>query len=276
MTLFQAAILGAVQGATEFIPVSSTGHLILVPYVLGWDYQGLTFDMATNVGTLAAVFWYFWREWVAIFSSLARYSINLGRCDETTKDRAKIGIWIILACIPGAVGGVLFKDVIEKTLHHSALFVAATTLIFGLAMLAADRAGRKNRSWASAKLPDWLVMGFAQAVALMPGVSRSGITMSAGLARGLERDAAARCSFLLSAPIIAGATAAQLLGAVMHHSIPAGEMKLFVVGALSAGIVGYLCIKYLLDYLRNHSMDLFVWYRMALAVMIVVIWATRR
>ncbi len=274
MDFIQAVVLGAIQGATEFIPVSSTGHLIVVPWLLGWDPNTLTFDLAAHTGTLFAVLWYFWRDWVSLYSSLVRWAINRGRCDETTRSRAMIGLWIIAGCVPAAVAGYLADDFVEARLRNP-LFVAAMTAIVAFVMLAADRLGRKNRPWTSAKLGDWLAIGCAQAVALMPGVSRSGITMSAGLGLGLERDAAARCSFLLSAPIIAGAAGLHLKEVLGGQGLAPGEGWEFLVAAVTAAVVGYACIRFLLDYLRMHGLAPFVYYRLGLAALIVLLYFVR-
>ncbi len=274
MTILQAVILGVIQGATEFIPVSSTGHLVLVPWLLGFDSGGLTFDLAAHVGTLAALIWYFWNEWVTVLSSMCRCMLNGGRCNEQTRMRARIGVWIIVGCIPAGVAGVLFGDFVDQHLR-SPLLIAFTTALFGLVMLAADRMGRRERTWTAAGLKDWFGVGCAQAVALIPGVSRSGITMSAGLAMGLERDAAARVSFLLSAPTIGGAAAVHILHVLHGQGLPPSEIKLFLVASLSAAVVGYLCIRFLLGYLREHGFAPFVWYRLALSVLIVALYAMR-
>ncbi|MCC6484603.1 MAG: undecaprenyl-diphosphate phosphatase [Armatimonadetes bacterium] len=276
MNLFQAAVLGAVQGATEFIPVSSTGHLILIPYILGWPKAGLTFDLAAHVGTLVALLWYFWQEWVLIYTSLVRVIMNAGKCDQATRHRASVGVWILLASIPAALAGVALDKFVEETLHKSYVFIALSTGLVAFVMLAADRLGRKNRSWGEAGLRDWLGIGIAQALALLPGVSRSGITISAGLAEGLDRPAAARCSFLLSAPIIGGAAAMHIVKDVLHGGIPSSELKLFAVAALTSGLVGYLCIRFLLNYLRQHTLVPFVWYRVVLALFILSLVFVRR
>lgn len=276
LNLFQAAVLGAVQGATEFIPVSSTGHLILIPYILGWPKGGLTFDLAAHVGTLFALLWYFWREWVLIYTSLVRFVMNAGKCDSATRHRAAVGLWIILASVPAAVAGLLLDEFVEHTLQSSYIFIASSTGLVAFVMLAADRLGRKNRSWGEARMVDWLLIGVAQALALFPGVSRSGITISAGLAEGLDREASARCSFLLSAPIIAGAAGMHILKDVLHGGLPASELKLFAMAAFTAAVFGYLCIKFLLNYLRRHGLAPFVWYRVALSLLIFALVFLRR
>lgn len=269
MSFLQAVVLGAVQGATEFIPVSSTGHLIVVPWLFGWEDPGLAFDLATHVGTLFALLWYFWRDWVVIFSSLGRWMVSPRKTPPATRAAGMIGLYIVAACVPAAIAGFLASDFVEERLRN-ALFVAATTGIVAFVMLAADYYGRKKRTWTEAGLGDWLAIGAAQALALMPGVSRSGITMSAGLSIGLERESAARCSFLLSAPVIAGAAALHL-GDAFSGGIPREQLISFLVAATSAAIVGYLCIRFLLNYLKNHGLAPFVWYRVALAVVIVVL-----
>lgn len=266
MTILQAIILGAVQGATEFIPVSSSGHLILVPWMLGWDPSTMAFDLATHVGTLVALVWFFWRDWVAILSSLGRMLVSPKKVDSYTRLQGTIGIWIALACIPAAVIGVVFGDAIEENLRHP-LFVASTISSVAILMLLVDHLGRKERSWGGAKLADWMVIGTAQALALMPGVSRSGITITAGLAMGLTREAAARCSFLLSLPITAGASAL-VIGKAFRAGLSEGELQAFVVAAISSAIVGYLCIKFLLNFLQKRGLAVFCYYRLVLAALI--------
>ncbi len=269
MNLLQAAILGAVQGATEFIPVSSTGHLIIVPWLFGWDDPGLTFDLATHVGTLVALLWFFWRDWAGIASSVAQWLIAPTRCSPQVKQTARMGLWILVGCIPAAIAGVLFNHIVEEKLRNPVIIAAATGLI-AFVMLAADRLGRKERLFASTKLTDWAGIGLAQALALVPGVSRSGITISAGLGLGLERESAARCSFLLSAPVIAGAAALHLHKAV-SQGLSTAQIQMFLVASAAAAVVGYICIRFLLNFLRTRGLAVFVYYRIILAVIILAI-----
>ena len=280
MDLLQALVLGVVQGLTEFMPVSSSAHLIIVPWVLGWRDPGLAFDVALHLGTLLAVLTYFWRDWIDIikgfFASLAARS--LGR----TLHR-RLAWLIIVGCIPGAVVGALGDKLIEGLFHspneaHRAsamLAIAALLAMLGALLWLAERFARHRRTLAQISFGDAIVIGLAQALALLPGVSRSGSTITAGLALGLRREAAARFSFLLATPIIAGAGLKKAYD-VLQAGFPAAERLPFLVGFLAAAVVGYLCIAFLLRYLQRHSVNVFVYYRWLVAVVIVLLVLARR
>lgn len=265
MSAFQAVVLGIVQGLTEFIPVSSSGHLIAVPYLLGWDYQGKTFDVAVHLGTLLAVVAYYRRDWAVILRGFAAHVVR--RRPYPTREESdasgRMLVPILVACVPAAVVGYLWEDVIENRLNEWH-FVASALVVFGLVLLAADRIGRKNRPMAAMNYLDYLIIGCAQAIALFPGVSRSGITISAGLFLGLDRATAARFSFLLSTPIILGSGFLSLTG-VVREGLPPAELSVFACGFVSAAISGYAAIHFLISYLRRFSVDVFVIYRILLA-----------
>ena len=280
MDLFQALVLGVVQGLTEFMPVSSSAHLIIVPWVLGWRDPGLAFDVALHLGTLLAVLTYFWRDWLDIisgfFASLAARS--MGR----TLNR-RLPWLIIVGCIPGAVVGAIGDQFIESLFHspneaHRAsamLAIAALLAMLGALLWLADRLARHRRTLSQISFGDAIVIGLAQALALLPGVSRSGSTITAGLALGLRREAAARFSFLLATPIIAGAGLKKAYD-VLQAGFPAAERLPFLVGFLAAAVVGYLCIAFLLRYLQRNSVNVFVYYRWLLALGIVLLVLLRR
>ncbi|MBA2447485.1 MAG: undecaprenyl-diphosphatase UppP [Chloroflexi bacterium] len=261
LSLFQAAVLGVVQGLAEFLPISSSGHLILVPWLLGWPDQSLTFDLALHLGTTAALLGYFWRDWLTLARAfLAGLVSAAGR--EAPAWRL---VWmLILGCLPAGVAGLLFENVIEQKLRQPWL-VASMLIAFGIVLLVADRLARRVRALDQIGFADALIVGCAQTLALVPGVSRSGITLTAGLLRGLDRPAAARFSFLLSAPITLAAAVYKLR--VLFRAPPTGEEAIvFVVGVATAAIVGALAIGFLLRYLQRSSTAIFVWYRVAAGV----------
>ncbi len=282
ISILESIILGIIQGLTEFIPISSSAHLIVVPWFLGWEDPGinsLAFDVALHLGTLAAVLWFFYTDWLR----LARAGIASIRERKIGADPYRRLAWLlVIGCIPGAIIGALAESKIEHLFHEpnqphqigAMIAVAALLAAAGAIMLLADRLARHLRGMNSLTLKDALIIGFAQALAVFPGVSRSGATITAGLALGLERPAAARFSFLLSAPIVAGAGLKSLWGVVQGMQageIPASALSLFLIGFAAAAISGYLCIKFLLRYLQGHSVAIFAYYRWALAGLIVLV-----
>jgi undecaprenyl-diphosphatase len=261
----QAALLGVVQGVAEFLPVSSSAHLILARMFFGFDGDkfGLSFDVACHVGTLIAVLIYFRRD-------LARMVAALPRLFDLKDPDARL-IWLLaVATLPAIVVGLLFKHQIED--HMRTPQIAAETLAIGGILLAlAERAGSQTRSDASLTWAEALLIGAAQALALVPGVSRSGATITVALFIGLRRADAARFIFLLAIPAILGAAASEapkLLKAGLGDTA-----SLFAIGIISSAIVGYVAVKYFIRYLANHSLDVFAWYRLALAATVAVwIW----
>src|SRR5262245_34426797 len=205
MTIIQAIVLGAIQGATEFLPISSTAHLILFPWFMGWPDPGLSFDVALHLGTLVALLIYFRSEWIALASS----ALNLVR-GRTSDPNARLALYIIIGTIPGALAGVLFESAVENALR-SPLVIATALVALALVLVIAELKGRRKKGIDDISGTDAISVGLAQALALVPGVSRSGVTITAGLFRGMKRDAAARFSFFLSTPIIAGAAGKKLI-----------------------------------------------------------------
>lgn len=261
----QGILLGILQGLTEFLPVSSSGHLILVPWLLGWQPLGLIFDIMVHVGTLLAVLVYFRHEWKQ-FSVLA-FKRLMGRARNRNSFLMDA---ILLGTIPAAVAGGLLKDVIEEHLRTPAV-TAFCLALFGLVLWWADRRGAKSRSLGSLTRKDGILIGLAQAVALIPGVSRAGVTLSAGLALGLNRSDAARFAFLLSAPVmaLAGAAAAYELLSARSAAAAAGLAdSTLLLGVSSSFVSGILCIRFFLRFLERRTLQPFVAYRFLLAFVI--------
>lgn len=261
MNVLQAIILGLVQGLGEFLPISSSAHLVLTPWFFRWPDPGLTFDVALHLGTLIAVVAYFWRDIIEL--------VLCGLGQPRSQD-GRLFWYLIVASIPGAVFGYLLEEQ-AATVFRSPLLIALTLTLMGIGLWWADRAGRKTRRLEDITLADSIIVGISQALAIIPGVSRSGITMSAGLLAGMQRETAARFSFLMSVPIIAGAALLKLKD--LH---PADFNLPFIVGVLTAAIVGFLAIKFLLQFLRHGSYLLFTWYRILLAALVVAVFWLRR
>ncbi len=263
MDPFRAVVLGIVQGLAEPLPISSSGHLILVPWVFGWPEHTLTFDVALHGGTALAFIIYFWRDWVALVKAFF----------STLRDRSLQGdhhrrlVWyIIVSAIPGAFLGVLFETKIEQLLRAPWL-VAILLVLMGLIMLAADHISSHRRSLSQLTMSDAVIIGLAQAMALVPGTSRSGVTMTAALLLQMNRADAARFSFLMSGPIVAGAFLYKMLG-LFRGGFPADEQIPFLAGVVAAAAVGYLGISFLLGYLQKRSLNLFVGYRLGLGAIV--------
>lgn len=262
MTLLQAALLALVQGVTEFLPISSSAHLILAPALLGWDDQGLAFDVAVHVGTLIAVVGYFWRDLLGIASGTLRWAGGQGASTES-----RLGLAVVLGTIPAGLAGLLLGGVIETNLR-SPLVIAATTLLFGLALWWADTR-RGGRALDAIRLSDVLWIGLAQAIALIPGTSRSGITMTAALALGLTREAAARFSFLLSIPVIVLAGGLESLK-LLESTVPV-DWAAIVAGVVVSAVAAYACIALFLGAISRMGFMPFVIYRLALGVFLLVV-----
>lgn len=245
MKIWQAMILGFVQGATEFIPVSSSGHLVLVPWLLGWELPGLAFDTLIHWGTLLAVLTYFWRDWWQLITA---WLGSLVRRDWT-RPQARLMWLLIVGSIPAAVLGFLLEGFFESLFGRPA-WVSLFLLLTAALLLLGERLGRRVRSVGDLRWSDALLIGLGQAAAIAPGLSRSGATMAVGLLRDLERPAAARFSFLLSTPVILGAGLFQLLDLLQTSALSA-YIPLLVAGFLAAAIGGYLCIWGLLRYLQR-------------------------
>jgi undecaprenyl-diphosphatase len=290
MPIYQAVVLAIVQGLTEFLPVSSTAHLWLVPWVLKWKDPGLTFDIALHAGTLVAVLAYFWRYWVEMIRLVLGASGTAG--DVTSRqstidnrqfhagpiallgENRKLLWFLVIATIPGGIAGWLFERAADERLR-SPWVVGPALIIVGLLMGAAERVGGEDRDLGQVGLLDSIIVGVAQAFSVIPGVSRSGSTMTAGLFRGMQRETAARFSFLLSTPIIAGAAAKKALE--LHHTGLPAEMRVpFLLGIVVSALVGYAVIGALIRYLERRTFNVFVVYRLILGVLVLALgWGLR-
>ncbi len=265
MDAVHVIVLAIIQGITEFLPISSSGHLILVPHFLHWPDQGLAFDAAIHIGTLAAVILYFRVQ----LTHMTTAWLGSLRTFELTPD-ARLGWAVLLGTIPVGLVGLLFSDYIEKN-FRSPLLVATTLSAYGILLWLADWRGRRVRNEYSLNWRDVAVIGIAQALALVPGTSRSGVTMTAGLTLGLTREAAARFSFLLAVP---GTALAALLECwKMSQAAEAVDWQAVILGILVAGASGFFCIHVLLRFIQRIGMWPFTIYRLALAALIVYVFA---
>lgn len=267
MTIVQALVLGIVQGIAELLPISSSAHLALTPYFLGWPEQGLAFDVALHLGTLLALCWYFRQEWIDMTASAWRI-VRTRRIDTVHEKRL---LYLIIATIPGGIGGLLLNDLAETT-FRSPKIIGVTLAVMGVALWAFDKWCARVRSLDEVTWRDAVVIGCAQVLALVPGVSRSGSTMTAGRFMQLDRPSAARFSFLMSMPITAAAVATKLPEAIREQGsslLPLG------VGVAAAMVSAILTITVLLRYVSKHSFGLFALYRVLLAGVVFATIASR-
>ena len=268
MELVEPLLLGLLQGATEFLPVSSSGHLVLAEAFFQIQEASMTFDVALHMGTLLAILVYFRHELLSIGAAI----LHPRSSDQSIRNNQRLALLLIIATIPATVLGKLFGDQIEENLRHPAV-VASTLAGVGLILLWAEKVGRRHRTFAELGFADAALIGLFQACALVPGVSRSGITMTTALFRNLDRTTAARFSFLMAAPITAGAGLLHLVK-VLRQGFPAGEGSFFMAGFLASALSGYLFIAFLMHYLQTRSFTIFVYYRLALAA--AVVWTMLR
>jgi undecaprenyl-diphosphatase len=283
MNILQAIILGIIQGLTEFIPISSSAHLIIVPWLFGWHDLALTslsFDVALHLGTLVAVVWFFAADWVRLIRAGLTSLVERKIGDNPDRQLAWL---LVIGCIPGGIAGVLAESKIDQLFHQPNVPIKPVAMIvlgiiiasLALVLFVVERLARHTRETNSLTLKDAIIIGLAQALAVFPGVSRSGSTITAGLALNLKREAAARFSFLLSAPIIAGAGLKSAWDMLQQYrgggAFSSTELILFPFGFIAAGISGYFCIKYLLRFLQKNSTDLFVYYRWGLAILVIIV-----
>ncbi|HEY7334783.1 MAG TPA: undecaprenyl-diphosphatase UppP [Bryobacteraceae bacterium] len=268
MPLIEVIVLGIVQGLTEFLPVSSTAHLVIVPKLLGWPDPGLSYDIALHVGTLAAVLLYFFRDWIQLIGQ----GLGLRGGADPELQRNRMLFWfLILGTIPGGIAGLLFQKRAETDLRGPYV-IAAFMIAIGIFMWMADSIGQKKRDLSHVSALDSIIIGVAQAIAVIPGVSRSGITISAGLLRDLDRPSAARFSFLLSTPIIMGAAAKDFWDLMRHEGGITPEMRTsFGLGILVSAITGCVTIAFFLEFLRRRGLAFFVWYRIVVGIALIVL-----
>jgi undecaprenyl-diphosphatase len=254
-----AVVLGVLQGLGEFLPISSSGHLIVVPWVMGWPDSGLAFDVALHLGTLAAVACAFWRDWLRMIGAAGR-GLAAGRPFASPDGR--LLLYLALATVPGGLAGLLLDRWAETTFRSTAL-VASMMALFGIVLAVADRRAGRAGGEDEFSLRDALLVGLAQAIAIVPGSSRSGVTISMALLLGHRREASARFSFLLALPITAGAPVFKVPG-LFDSGVDPGPV---IAGMLAAAVSGFLAIRFLLAYVRSRTYLPFVYYRLAFAVL---------
>jgi undecaprenyl-diphosphatase len=251
----EAVLLGIVQGLGEFLPISSSAHLVLVPWFMGWPYAGLSFDVSLHIGTLLAVVGYFWKDWLVLLSDGLRRAPTI---------EGRLFWFVVVATIPGALFGYFLEEQAE-TIFREPLLIGSMLMILGVILYLVDCRVARRKGLAQIELGESIWIGISQALAIIPGISRAGITMTIGRFLGLDREAAARFSFLLAAPIIFGAGLMQL-GKITPSQINAP----FLTGIIVSAMVGFLSISFLLRYLTRHSFIIFVWYRLLLGAAVIV------
>jgi undecaprenyl-diphosphatase len=281
LPIYQAVVLAIIQGLAEFIPVSSSGHLIIVRRLLGWNELSpaheLTFDVALHFGTLLSVLFYFRRTWfqiirAALGGKVVCFSEAGGADQDLTAEEQReerLLLWFfVIATIPGAIAGKLLEHSAEDYFREHIYLIAAALIVVAVLMWWGEKVSRLTKPLTHISFADALIVGCAQATALIPGVSRSGSTITAGLFRNMTREAAVRFSFLLSTPIIAGAA---LLKAheLRKEGLPAGMHIPFLVGVLVSAIVGYATISWLIRYLQSNSLKVFIVYRIVVGVIVI-------
>jgi undecaprenyl-diphosphatase len=274
LDLFQALVLGLIQGLTEFLPISSSAHLLIVPWLFGWDDPAITsiqFDVALHMGTLLAVLLYFAADWRRMIAAFVRSILERRIGDDPDR---RLAWFVILGSIPAALAGVLLESRIDELFHRPENFstgivvIAIMMIVLAGFLLLAERVGKRIYDLQHITAGTALTVGVAQALALIPGVSRSGSTITAGLFMGLRRDTAARFSFLLSTPVVLGAGLKKLYDVVQEGGIPGDQMVGFAVGFLAAAVSGFFCIAFLLRYLQRNTTLPFIVYRVVLGLLL--------
>jgi len=283
LPIYQAVALAVVQAFAEFLPISSSAHLILIRWFFGWTEldpaMDLTFDVALHAGTLLAVLVYFFPTWINLIVAgfggrppLSGNSAGLGNLDDVESGRDRMLLWwIVLATMPAAIAGKLLDKYAELKFRDSYLLIGSTLVVVGVLMWLSEKFGAQRRTITGINAIDAILIGIAQAFALIPGVSRSGSTITAGLVRGLNREAAARFSFLLLAPITAGAVLLKAHAVMKAGGLPPGMKQPFLIGIFLSAILGMGVIAFFLRFLRTHSLNFFVVYRVLLGIVVIVL-----
>ena len=267
MPIYQVLVLAIVQALTEFLPISSTAHLVLVPWLFGWSDPGLTFDVALHAGTLVAILLYFFRDWIQILGQ--GLGLNIGSDPQLKQNRNLL--WLLAAAsIPIGIFGFLFDKQADTTWRNPYL-IGAMMILIGVLIWIAERRRVGDKSMDKISWGDGLAIGAAQALSVVPGTSRSGITIATGLFRGLNRQTAARYSFLLSTPAIAAAVAKKLWDIHKEGGIPADMRIPFAVGTVVSGFLGAIVIAFFLRYLRRSSLMPFVYYRIIFGIIVIAL-----
>jgi undecaprenyl-diphosphatase len=266
LTILQAIVLGVLQGLAEFLPISSSAHLALTPWILGWESPGLAFDVALHIGTLAAVLWFFRAQW----ATLVRAAWRMTRTRRVETEEERRVIFLIIATIPGGFGGLLLADYAETVFRTPAL-IATTLITMGVILWAVDRFSPHERALSEMRWTHALMFGVAQVLALVPGVSRSGSTMTAGRAMSFHRESAAVFAFLMSMPITAAAALYEVPKALAEGGLGAP----IVAGVITSALSGWLAISVLLRYVARHGYGVFAVYRIVLGIAVLALVAAR-
>ena len=266
MTVFQALVLGIIQGLGEFLPISSSAHLALAPWLFGWEDPGLDVDVALHFGTLVALVWFFWQEWLM----LARAGFAILRRGRIETELEKRLAFVAVATVPGAIAGLALKDYAE-TVFRNPVLIAAALIALGVILWVVDRAAAQSRALADMTWKDAVIIGLAQMFAIIPGVSRSGSTITAGRALRLGREGAAIFSFLMSLPIILAAVILEGPKAIQQHGFSAP----LIVGVIASAVSGWLAISVLLKFIARHSYGVFAAYRLVIGVGVLILAALR-
>jgi len=258
MTLLQSIILGIIQGASEFLPISSSGHLVLAPYIFGWDIppqEAFIFDVLVQVATLTAVIIYFWKDLLLILKSIIN---GINRRKLIYDFHSRLGWYLILATIPAGLAAIFFKDIFEKSFSNpkaAAIFLICTSIF----LLIAEIFGSRTRTLETVSWLDALWIGFFQVFALFPGISRSGTTISGGMLRGFDRESSARFSFLMSVPVMSAAGVLAISDLLSSPNL-LSKLPIYFAGFITAALVGYLAIRWFIVYLSKKSLYLFAGY----------------
>ncbi|MBN1149111.1 MAG: undecaprenyl-diphosphatase UppP [Anaerolineales bacterium] len=270
MTIVQSILLGIVQGLTEFLPISSSGHLVIVPYLFGWDFppeEAFIFDVLVQVATLAAVFTYFWSDVVSILRAILHGLLNKQPFDDP---QARLGWLLALASLPAGLIGLALKDAVERA-FGSPTFSGAFLLVTAGLLLIAEKVGERSRALDTLTWKDALWIGFAQALAIFPGISRSGATITGGMARDLQRPEAARFSFLMSIPIMLAAGLFAILKLITEYPDYPSLLPTFLPGFLASAVTGYLSIRWLLAFLVHRPLYIFSIYCAAIGILVLIL-----
>jgi undecaprenyl-diphosphatase len=263
MDLMQSIILGIVQGLAEFLPISSSAHLLIIPWLLNWHEHSLAFDIALHLGTFTAIVVYFFKDYI---------NIVVNGLSKPKSENGKMFWCIILATIPAGIFGILLENIVETIFRKQILLIAGVLFLFGVVIFLIDRFMKKEKKLSELNFFHALLIGLSQAFALFPGVSRSGITMTTGMMLGFKREESAKFSFLLSGPVIFGAG---MISLIKNFKIIKDELLFFIVGFTAAVITGFFVIHFLLNYLKKRSFTPFVIYRTALALLIFIVFIIR-
>ncbi len=267
MSIVQVVILAIIQGLTEFLPISSSAHLALAPWLFGWEDPGLAFDIALHLGTLAAVLIYFFKDWLQIIAQ----GFGLTYTNDKEIGRNRSLLWMLaVASIPIGIFGLKFNKQAE-TIWRTPYVIGTMLIVVGILMAIAERVGKQRREIGDINFVDSICIGISQALAIVPGTSRSGITITTGLFRDLDRQSAARFSFLLSTPAIAAAAAKALYDLLKHGGLTPDIRLQFFIGIVVSAAVGCIVIGFFLKYLRNHSLMFFVYYRVIFGIIVIAL-----